>query len=56
MIKSVPTSAQTIKKAKRSRVVMTLETKLKIIADFEAGKPVVIRNVGADLHCYKSPH
>jgi hypothetical protein len=29
-------SAQLIRKAKRPRVVTTLETKLKIIADFEA--------------------
>jgi hypothetical protein len=32
---------------------MTLETKLKIITDFEAGRWAVIRNVEADLHCYK---
>jgi hypothetical protein len=30
-----------------------LETKLKIIADFEAGKQAVIRNVEPDLQCYK---
>jgi hypothetical protein len=31
---------------------MTLEIKLKIIANFDAGKCAVIRNVEADLHCY----
>jgi hypothetical protein len=35
-------SAQSVKKAMRPRVVMTLETKLKII-----------RNVEANLRCYK---
>jgi hypothetical protein len=35
-------SAQSIRKVKRPRVVTTLETKLKII-----------RNVEADLRCYK---
>jgi hypothetical protein len=37
-IKSVAKPAQSLKKAKRPRIVMTLEMKLKIIADFEAGK------------------
>jgi hypothetical protein len=41
-IKSVAMSAQSIRKAKRPRVVTTLETKLKMI-----------RNVEADLCCYK---
>jgi hypothetical protein len=31
-------SAQSVKKAERSRAVKTLETKLTIIADYEAGK------------------
>jgi hypothetical protein len=48
-------SAQSIKKAKRPRVVTNLETKLKIIADFEARKLAVIRNVEVNLlWCKKS--
>jgi hypothetical protein len=46
-------SAQSIRKTKRSRVVTTLGTKLKIITDSEAVKRVVIRNMEADLRCYK---
>jgi hypothetical protein len=45
--------AQSIKEAKRPRAVDTLDMKLKIIADNEAGKQEVIRNVEADLCCYK---
>jgi hypothetical protein len=41
-MKSVVMSAQSIRKAKRSRVVTTLGTKLKII-----------RNVETDFRCYK---
>jgi hypothetical protein len=44
---------QSVKKAKRPTGFRTLETKLKIIADFEAGKQAVIRNVEPDLQCYK---
>jgi hypothetical protein len=51
MIKSVAMSAQSIKRVKRPRAVSALETKLKIIADFE--NRAVIRNVESDLRCYK---
>lgn len=37
-IKSVSMAAKSNEKAKRPRIVSTLEIKLKIIADFEAGK------------------
>jgi len=37
----VPITAKLNEKAKRPRVVPTLEMKLKIIADFEAGKRAV---------------
>jgi predicted transcriptional regulator len=40
-------SAQSIKKTKKPSVVTTMETKLKIIADFEAGKRAV--NIGREL-------
>jgi hypothetical protein len=58
--------AQSVKKAKRPIVVMTLEIKLKIIADFEAGKrevsvgrelgvpPTAMRTVVADKQRYKN--
>jgi hypothetical protein len=39
--------AQSIKKAKKLRVVTTLEMKLKITGDFEAGKQAV--NIGREL-------
>jgi predicted transcriptional regulator len=56
---------QSTKKANRPRVVMTLDTKLKIIADFEAGKctvnirhelgipPTTVRTIVADKQKYK---
>jgi hypothetical protein len=58
-------SAQSIKKVKRPSVVKTLETKLKIIADFEAEKRAVsighelgiqsitVRTTAADKQKYK---
>jgi hypothetical protein len=46
-------SAPSIQKAKGPRAVATLETKLTIISDFEARKRELIRNVEADLRCYK---
>jgi hypothetical protein len=49
-IKSVPKSAQ-FKIVKRYRTVTTLETKLKIIAHFEAAKRAAIINVEAHLRC-----
>jgi hypothetical protein len=50
----VTVSAQSIKKSKRQRAVSTLETKFKIIADYEAWKRVVISIVvEADIWCYK---
>jgi hypothetical protein len=33
-------------------MINIFERKLKIIADFKAGKQVVIRNVEADYRCY----
>jgi hypothetical protein len=39
--------AQSIKEAKRPRVVMTLETKFKITADYEAEKRTV--NIGSEM-------
>jgi hypothetical protein len=53
MIKSVAMSAKSIKKAKRPRVVMTLEIKLKIIADSEAGKQAV--NIGHEMKARIQP-
>jgi hypothetical protein len=64
-VKSVAMSLQSIKKAKRSRVVTILETKLKSIAEFEAGKrvvsiarelgipPITVRTIEADKQKYK---
>jgi hypothetical protein len=50
-IKSVPKSAQFVKIVKRPSTVTTLETKLKIIAHFEAAKRAAIINVEAHLRC-----
>jgi hypothetical protein len=49
-------SAQSIKKAKRPRVVTTLETELTIIADSEAGDRPVNRNVEADFAATRKSH
>jgi hypothetical protein len=43
----VTISAQSVKKAERPRVVTTLETKLEIILNSEAGERVV--NIGLEL-------
>jgi hypothetical protein len=49
--KSVAMSAPSGKKTKRTGTVTTLETRFKIITDFEAGRRAVILNVEADLRC-----
>jgi hypothetical protein len=39
--------------AKSTRVIAILKMKFKIIADFESGKHTIIRDVEANLCCYK---